>query len=116
MAPVAPGRLCRWQVGCCSAGAAWPHLQRACSMRRGLSSGRRGWVQVRLNFPNGDMVGHTGDLKATITACTAVDKAVTVRILAKGHSTEHAPSAAAKAWAMEAGSMLHDCAVMVLRG
>ena len=38
-----------------------------------------GWAQVRLNFPNGDMVGHTGDLKATITACTAVDKAVTVR-------------------------------------
>jgi 2,3-bisphosphoglycerate-independent phosphoglycerate mutase len=36
-------------------------------------------MQVRLNFPNGDMVGHTGDLKATITACTAVDKAVTVR-------------------------------------
>jgi 2,3-bisphosphoglycerate-independent phosphoglycerate mutase len=40
-----------------------------------LKSGQ--YHQVRLNFPNGDMVGHTGDLKATIVACTAVDKAVT---------------------------------------
>jgi len=34
--------------------------------------------QVRINFPNGDMVGHTGKLEATITACTATDKAVKV--------------------------------------
>ena len=35
-------------------------------------------TQVRVNFPNGDMVGHTGKLEATITACTATDKAVKV--------------------------------------
>lgn len=29
---------------------------------------------VRINFPNGDMVGHTGDLKATIQAMEAVDQ------------------------------------------
>jgi 2,3-bisphosphoglycerate-independent phosphoglycerate mutase len=45
-----------------------------------LKSGQ--YHQVRLNFPNGDMVGHTGDLKATITACTAVDKAVTTLLKA----------------------------------
>lgn len=28
---------------------------------------------VRINFPNGDMVGHTGDLKATIVSVEAVD-------------------------------------------
>ncbi|KAJ7529766.1 hypothetical protein O6H91_15G064600 [Diphasiastrum complanatum] len=31
---------------------------------------------VRVNLPNGDMVGHTGDIKATITACEAADSAV----------------------------------------
>ena len=35
-------------------------------------------AQVRVNFPNGDMVGHTGKLEATIAACTATDKAVKV--------------------------------------
>ncbi|GBG83037.1 hypothetical protein CBR_g36655 [Chara braunii] len=34
--------------------------------------------QVRINFPNGDMVGHTGDLKATILACEAVDQGIKV--------------------------------------
>ena len=34
--------------------------------------------QIRVNFPNGDMVGHTGKLEATVTACTATDKAVKV--------------------------------------
>ncbi len=29
---------------------------------------------ARINFPNGDMVGHTGDLKATIKSIEAVDK------------------------------------------
>ncbi len=28
---------------------------------------------IRCNYPNGDMVGHTGSLDATITACEAVD-------------------------------------------
>ncbi|KAF3618251.1 2,3-bisphosphoglycerate-independent phosphoglycerate mutase [Capsicum annuum] len=32
--------------------------------------------QVRLNIPNGDMVGHTGDIKATIEACKAADDGV----------------------------------------
>lgn len=31
---------------------------------------------VRINFANGDMVGHTGDLGATIKACEAVDTAL----------------------------------------
>lgn len=31
---------------------------------------------VRINFPNGDMVGHTGDLEATIRGMEAVDKAL----------------------------------------
>ncbi len=31
---------------------------------------------VRVNFANGDMVGHTGDLAATIRACEAVDAAL----------------------------------------
>ncbi|KAL7265772.1 hypothetical protein ACSBR1_003529 [Camellia fascicularis] len=29
--------------------------------------------QVRVNLPNGDMVGHTGDIEATIVACKAAD-------------------------------------------
>ncbi|PRQ43305.1 2,3-bisphosphoglycerate-independent phosphoglycerate mutase [Rosa chinensis] len=32
--------------------------------------------QVRVNLPNGDMVGHTGDIEATIVACKAADQAV----------------------------------------
>lgn len=32
--------------------------------------------QVRVNIPNGDMVGHTGDIEATVVACKAADKAV----------------------------------------
>ncbi|PRQ42597.1 putative phosphotransferase (phosphomutase) [Rosa chinensis] len=32
--------------------------------------------QVRVNLPNGDMVGHTGDIEATIVACKAADEAV----------------------------------------
>ncbi|KAH6788667.1 Phosphoglycerate mutase [Perilla frutescens var. frutescens] len=32
--------------------------------------------QVRVNLPNGDMVGHTGDIQATIVACKAADEAV----------------------------------------
>lgn len=34
--------------------------------------------QVRVNLPNGDMVGHTGDVEATIVACKAADEAVKV--------------------------------------
>ncbi|CAH2038448.1 unnamed protein product [Thlaspi arvense] len=32
--------------------------------------------QVRVNIPNGDMVGHTGDIEATVVACEAADLAV----------------------------------------
>ncbi|KAG0447911.1 hypothetical protein HPP92_028104, partial [Vanilla planifolia] len=32
--------------------------------------------QVRVNIPNGDMVGHTGDVEATVVACEAADRAV----------------------------------------
>ena len=35
---------------------------------------------IRCNYPNGDMVGHTGNLDATITAMEAVDLGIT-RIL-----------------------------------
>lgn len=36
----------------------------------------RKFHQVRVNLPNGDMVGHTGDIEATIVACKAADEAV----------------------------------------
>ncbi|KAI7745614.1 hypothetical protein M8C21_033460 [Ambrosia artemisiifolia] len=36
----------------------------------------RKFDQVRVNIPNGDMVGHTGDIEATIVACKAADQAV----------------------------------------
>lgn len=39
-----------------------------------LQSGK--YDVVRINFPNGDMVGHTGDFKATVVAMEAVDKAL----------------------------------------
>ncbi|KAM3313492.1 hypothetical protein ACQJBY_032834 [Aegilops geniculata] len=34
--------------------------------------------QVRVNIPNADMVGHTGDLEATIVGCKAADEAVKI--------------------------------------
>ncbi|XP_059668185.1 2,3-bisphosphoglycerate-independent phosphoglycerate mutase [Cornus florida] len=36
----------------------------------------RKFHQVRVNIPNSDMVGHTGDVKATVVACKAADEAV----------------------------------------
>ncbi|TKY65623.1 2,3-bisphosphoglycerate-independent phosphoglycerate mutase [Spatholobus suberectus] len=36
----------------------------------------RKFDQVRVNLPNSDMVGHTGDIEATIVACKAADDAV----------------------------------------
>ncbi|KNA11348.1 hypothetical protein SOVF_136000 [Spinacia oleracea] len=36
----------------------------------------RKFHQVRVNIPNGDMVGHTGDVEATVVACKAADEAV----------------------------------------
>ncbi|KAJ9693536.1 hypothetical protein PVL29_009471 [Vitis rotundifolia] len=38
----------------------------------------RKFHQVRVNLPNGDMVGHTGDIEATIVACKAADEAVKI--------------------------------------
>lgn len=38
---------------------------------------------MRVNLPNGDMVGHTGDLQATVVACEAADVAVRVWISTK---------------------------------
>ena len=38
-------------------------------------------LQVRVNLPNGDMVGHTGDIEATVVACKAADEAVKVRMI-----------------------------------
>lgn len=38
------------------------------------------WDQVRVNLPNGDMIGHTGDLDATIIGCAAVDDAVKIML------------------------------------
>jgi 2,3-bisphosphoglycerate-independent phosphoglycerate mutase len=35
-------------------------------------------LQVRVNLPNGDMVGHTGDIEATVVACKAADEAVKI--------------------------------------
>jgi 2,3-bisphosphoglycerate-independent phosphoglycerate mutase len=34
-----------------------------------------------VNLANGDMVGHTGDLNATVIGCEAVDQAVKVYVL-----------------------------------
>ncbi|XP_065854086.1 2,3-bisphosphoglycerate-independent phosphoglycerate mutase [Euphorbia lathyris] len=36
--------------------------------------------QVRVNIPNSDMVGHTGDVEATVVACKAADDAVKIII------------------------------------
>uniref|UniRef100_A0A7C9E098 phosphoglycerate mutase (2,3-diphosphoglycerate-independent) n=1 Tax=Opuntia streptacantha TaxID=393608 RepID=A0A7C9E098_OPUST len=38
----------------------------------------RKFDQVRVNIPNGDMVGHTGDIQATIVGCKAADEAVKI--------------------------------------
>ncbi|EPS73226.1 hypothetical protein M569_01529, partial [Genlisea aurea] len=36
----------------------------------------RKFDQIRVNLPNGDMVGHTGDIEATVVACKVADEAV----------------------------------------
>ncbi|CAN0904057.1 2,3-bisphosphoglycerate-independent phosphoglycerate mutase [Linum grandiflorum] len=36
--------------------------------------------QVRVNLPNGDMVGHTGDVEATVVSCKVADEAVKIMI------------------------------------
>lgn len=42
--------------------------------KEALRSGK--FDQVRINFANPDMVGHTGDLAATVSCCTLIDQCV----------------------------------------
>ncbi|EXC35209.1 2,3-bisphosphoglycerate-independent phosphoglycerate mutase [Morus notabilis] len=49
-------------------------LEIAEKARDAILSGK--FQQVRVNLPNSDMVGHTGDIKATVVACKAADEAV----------------------------------------
>ncbi|KAL9362080.1 hypothetical protein Peur_044865 [Populus x canadensis] len=49
-------------------------LEIAEKAREAILSGK--FDQVRVNLPNGDMVGHTGDIEATVVACKAADGAV----------------------------------------
>ncbi|WVZ95307.1 hypothetical protein U9M48_041090, partial [Paspalum notatum var. saurae] len=51
-------------------------LEIAEKARYALLSGK--FDQVRVNLPNGDMVGHTGDIEATVVACKAADEAVKI--------------------------------------
>ena len=52
----------------------------AAAVADALRSGR--YDVVRVNLANGDMVGHTGDLQATIASCTAADHALSVMLAA----------------------------------
>ncbi|KAL8511348.1 hypothetical protein ACS0TY_017951 [Phlomoides rotata] len=49
-------------------------LEIAEKARDAILSGK--FDQVRVNLPNSDMVGHTGDIEATVVACKAADEAV----------------------------------------
>ncbi|KAJ6803548.1 2,3-bisphosphoglycerate-independent phosphoglycerate mutase [Iris pallida] len=49
-------------------------LEIAEKARDAILSGK--FDQVRVNLPNGDMVGHTGDIEATVVACKVADEAV----------------------------------------
>ncbi|XP_027170171.1 2,3-bisphosphoglycerate-independent phosphoglycerate mutase [Coffea eugenioides] len=49
-------------------------LEIAEKARDAILSGK--FHQVRVNLPNSDMVGHTGDIEATVVACKAADDAV----------------------------------------
>lgn len=51
-------------------------LEIAETTRDAILSGR--FDQVRVNLPNGDMVGHTGDIDATIIGCKSADEAVKI--------------------------------------
>lgn len=58
-----------------------PHMKAAeiaKAAQEALLSGK--FDYVRVNFANGDMVGHTGDLEATKRACEAVDEGVKLLI------------------------------------
>eukprot|EP00878_Enallax_costatus_P000358 GHUV01000442.1.p1 GENE.GHUV01000442.1~~GHUV01000442.1.p1 ORF type:complete len:532 (+),score=190.31 GHUV01000442.1:68-1597(+) len=52
-----------------------PHMKAheiTAAAQEAMSSGK--YQMIRINYANPDMVGHTGDLKAAIEACTTVDK------------------------------------------
>jgi 2,3-bisphosphoglycerate-independent phosphoglycerate mutase len=51
-------------------------LEIAEKTRDAILSGK--FDQVRVNLPNSDMVGHTGDIEATVVACKAADEAVKI--------------------------------------
>ncbi|KAG8054973.1 hypothetical protein GUJ93_ZPchr0001g32648 [Zizania palustris] len=51
-------------------------LEIAEKARDAILSGK--FDQVRVNLPNGDMVGHTGDIDATVVACKVADEAVKI--------------------------------------
>ncbi|GAB2213752.1 hypothetical protein Droror1_Dr00018066 [Drosera rotundifolia] len=50
----------------------------AAKAKEAILSGK--FDQIRVNLPNGDMVGHTGDIEATVVACKAADEAVKIMI------------------------------------
>ncbi|RLM80213.1 hypothetical protein C2845_PM12G26210 [Panicum miliaceum] len=51
-------------------------LEIAEKARDAILSGK--FDQVRVNLPNGDMVGHTGDIEATVVTCKAADAAAKI--------------------------------------
>ncbi len=54
-----------------------PAMQAHAITARAVAAVREGcWDHVRLNLPNGDMVGHTGDFAATVRAMETVDACV----------------------------------------
>jgi hypothetical protein len=91
--------------------------------KEALRSGK--YDQVRINFANPDMVGHTGDLEATKSCCALVDSCVKVgpacRLLSTLHPTmPRALCCGCEAahfsrsptwWAREEGGF-HGCLVM----
>lgn len=54
-----------------------PFQSNAERVKEAILSGK--YDVIRCNFPNSDMVGHTGKLKATVISCAAADRGVKVR-------------------------------------
>lgn len=52
--------------------------QIAARVKEAIVSGK--YDVIRCNFPNPDMVGHTGKLEACIEGCTAADEGVKVSL------------------------------------
>jgi len=53
-----------------------PEMQARAITERAVAAIGNGWDHVRLNLANGDMVGHTGDLAATVRAVEVIDDCV----------------------------------------